>query len=105
MTRPGIEPRSPGPLVNTLPTNDSIKPFTHRALMICAKIDEEIWFITGTLSYNDFLFVYVQFVIKIKIFNYNKIKPISTQRCPVYPIYPTPPLGQDMTQGQFLSEV
>ena len=21
------------------------------------------------------------------------------------PIYPTPPLGQDMTQGQFLSEV
>ena len=24
---------------------------------------------------------------------------------PIYPIYPTPPLGQDMTQGQFLSEV
>ena len=23
----------------------------------------------------------------------------------IYPIYPTPPLGQDMTQGQFLSEV
>ena len=23
----------------------------------------------------------------------------------VYPIYPTPPLGQDMTQGQFLSGV
>ena len=22
-----------------------------------------------------------------------------------YPIYPTPPLGQDMTQGQFLSRV
>ena len=22
-----------------------------------------------------------------------------------YPIYPTPPLGQDMTQGQFLSGV
>ncbi len=22
-----------------------------------------------------------------------------------YPIYPTPPLGQDMTQGQFLCEV
>ena len=24
---------------------------------------------------------------------------------PVYRIYPTPPLGQDMTQGQFLSGV
>ena len=26
-------------------------------------------------------------------------------RVVVYPIYPTPPLGQDMTQGQFLSRV
>ena len=25
--------------------------------------------------------------------------------CNYYPIYPTPPLGQDMTQGQFLSGV
>ena len=23
----------------------------------------------------------------------------------LYPIYPTPPLGQDMTQGQFISGV
>ena len=28
---------------------------------------------------------------------------VSVIRC--YPIYPTPPLGQDMTQGQFLSGV
>ena len=26
-------------------------------------------------------------------------------RITLYPIYPTPPLGQDMTQGQFLSGV
>ena len=31
---------------------------------------------------------------------------IGTYMCLyVYPIYPTPPLGQDMTQGQFLSGV
>ena len=32
-------------------------------------------------------------------------KIISTFSKRLYPIYPTPPLGQDMTQGQFLSGV
>ena len=35
-----------------------------------------------------------------------KIKaPILHEKITLYHIYPTPPLGQDMTQGQFLSEV
>ena len=29
---------------------------------------------------------------------------MDTRKC-YHPIYPTPPLGQDMTQGQFLIEV
>ena len=39
--------------------------------------------------------------------NVEEVKSMKSNRAPVlhHPIYPTPPLGQDMTQGQFLSGV
>ena len=39
------------------------------------------------------------------VVNEFKLQSRNHANLPINPIYPTPPLGQDMTQGQFLSGV
>ena len=67
-------------------THTHIKTLTHRALMICSesKLDDEVEFITVTLCKNGFPEDIVRSVIRDKISDFNKIKPDSVQRCPVY---------------------
>ena len=42
----------------------------------------------------------VSITLFTELFHYTRLSEV-----PLYPIYPTTPLGQDMTQGQFLSGV
>ena len=65
---------------------DSFCPPNGR-LMICSKskLDDEIRFISSTFCYNSF--------------------PEGIVRSVILSYLPTPPLGQDMTQGRFLSGV
>ena len=63
-----------------------IKTLTHRALMICSesKLNDEVEFITGTLCNNYFPKDIFRSVIRNKISDLSKIKPVSVQRCPAY---------------------
>lgn len=63
-----------------------IKTLIYRALMICskAKLDDELKFITTTLCKNAYPLNIVESIIKNKIAEFNKVKPASVQRCPMY---------------------
>ena len=115
MTQLGIEPRSPGPLVNTgtplrnvtllyhkpiftglytrwesfrssKQKSNLIKILIHTTTMIWSEstLDTEIKFISETLCNNGFPFSIVQTVIINKTTEFNKIKLVSTQKCPFY---------------------
>ena len=84
MTRPRIESRSPGALMNTLPT----RPMTWY----------NYWYLAGGLDFIIFhLVIFVAMTINGCCDYYFIILFLS--------YLPTPPLGQNMTQGQFLSGV
>ena len=61
-----------------------MKTRTHRALMICFELDDEVEFVIGTLCNYGFHEDIVQSVIRDKISDFSKIKPDLVQRCPVY---------------------
>lgn len=54
--------------------------------MICSQtmLDDEMKFITRTLCNNAYSLDIVQSVISNKISDFNKMKPASVQRCPIY---------------------
>ena len=65
---------------------DLIKTLIHTALMICSEsiLDSEIKFISETPCNNGFPLSVVQSFIAYEITEFNKIKQVSVQKCPVY---------------------
>ena len=63
-----------------------IKTLTHLPLMICfeSKLDNQVKFISGTFCNNGFPEYIVRWVIRDKISDFSKIKPVSVQRWLVY---------------------
>lgn len=63
-----------------------IRTLTHRALMICSDntLKDEISCLTGIFVNNGYPLDVVQSVIRDKTARFNKIKPATVGKCPVY---------------------
>ena len=105
ITWPGIEPRSPGPLANTLPIwpNSQLSP-TITLWVSCKGCHQIPSHEKNKQTHLLFESVFINMLIFQTGLSDLSFKTAFPKEIPDH-IYPTPLLEQDMTQGQFLSRV